>query len=72
MNDLDESTLEEFKSLGNSASFHYADDSCKEWPQARTQEAKALALFRDNPHLQDDMREIAKGFLWSLPKGDRS
>ena len=43
MNDLDESTLEEFKHLGISASFHYADDSCKEWPQARTKEAKALA-----------------------------
>ena len=66
----DESTLEEFKRLGDSASFHFADDSCKEWPKARTQEAKALALFRANPHLQDDMREIARGFLWSLPKGD--
>ena len=58
--------LEEFEHLGISASFHFADDSCKEWGTARKQEAKAIALFRDNPELQDEMREIAKGFLWTL------
>ena len=59
--------LEEFEHLGISASFHYADDTASgEWRIAANEEAKALALFRDNPHLQADMREIAKGFLWTL------
>ena len=58
--------LEQFKDLGISASFHFADDSGKEWNIAHREQGIALALYRDNPALQDDMRKIAKGFLWSL------
>ena len=64
---MTEDTLTEFKRLGDSASFHFADDSCKEWGLAITDEAKAIAIFKSNPELQAEMTVISKGFLWSLP-----
>ena len=57
-----------FKDLGNRASFHYADDSCEEWGIARKCETQALNLFDNNEHLQDEMREVAKGFLWRMDR----
>jgi len=62
--------LEQFKTHGMYASFHYADDTASgEWRLGRAEELKALKLFDDNPELQDEMREIAQGFLWSLKEG---
>lgn len=58
--------LDQFKDYGNTASYHYADDTTSEWGAGKRAECNALELFDDNPTLQDDMREIAKGFLWSL------
>ena len=59
--------LQQFKDRGMSASFHYADDTASgEWRLGRIEEAKALRLFDDNPSMQGYMRDIAKGFLWSL------
>ena len=58
--------LMRFKDHGKMASFHYADDSCKEWGLGDKQKAAALKLFDDNPELQNDMRLIARGFIWSL------
>lgn len=64
---MTEDTLAEFKKLGMQASYHYADDSTKEWGLGRKNEAAALALFDDaEPELQTAMREISTGFLWSL------
>ena len=60
--------LEEFERLGDSASFHYADDTCKEWGQAQSAEKKAVALYHAHPELKEEMKELARGFLWSLPK----
>ena len=66
---------EEFKKLGMSASYHYADDSGIEWGHANLDKAKALKLFDDNPDLQDEMRVASRDFLWSLgssrPKVDK-
>ena len=62
------SVLTEFESLGKSASYHYADDSGKEWGAAKRSERAAMILFHDHPELQEEMKEIARGFLWSLPK----
>ena len=63
MNDV----LEQFKTHGINASFHYADDTASgEWRLGSAEEAKALKLFDDNPSLQPQMRDISKGFLWSL------
>ena len=59
--------LQQFKDRGIKASFHYADDTASgEWRLGSIEEAKALKLFDDNPSMQHYMRDIAKGFLWSL------
>jgi len=55
-----------FKTLGQKASYHYADDSCREWDQAREYKKIALDLFDACPEYQNEMREVAKRFLWSL------
>ena len=61
-----ENVLEEFKKLGQKASFHYADDTTKEWSLGDTAKRETLKLFDSYPELQDQMRVIAKDFLWSL------
>ena len=60
------SVLEDFKRLGDKASFHFADDSTKEWGLAKVSERSATDLFDAHPELQDEMKEIAKRFLWKL------
>ena len=62
------SILEDFKTFGMRASFHYADDTASgEWRLGAAEEAKALYIFDGcPPEYQAKMREIAKGFLWSL------
>ena len=57
--------IEEFLFHGNSASFHFADDSTGEWGQGRRDQHAAMQIFMDNPELQDEMRKQAS-FLWSL------
>ena len=58
--------LDKFDELGRSASFHYADDSGKEWDLARKDKEAAEALFIAHPELRDEMIAIARNFLWSL------
>jgi hypothetical protein len=59
--------LEQFESHGINASFHYADDTASgEWRLGQAEEARARKLFKDNPGMHNSMREIAKGFLWTL------
>lgn len=60
--------LEDFEKLGKQASYHYADDSGKEWRDGDEFRAKAYALYQSYPDFQPQMREIAKKFLWKLPK----
>ena len=55
-----------FDRCARSASFHYADDSTSEWKLADQQKADALSVFDANPHLQERMRILAIGNLWSL------
>lgn len=57
--------LEQFEGLGKDASYHYAGDM-SEFSAGVALERQALKLFDTHPELQKDMREIAKGFLWSL------
>jgi hypothetical protein len=59
--------LEKFREDGMQASFHYADDSCKEWGNANRLERECLKVFDNNPELQDEMRVIAESFIWKLP-----
>jgi len=63
---MNDNILEEFKKYGYKASYHYADDSAKEWGLGRQQKELALALFDENEELHDEMRKISKDFLWSL------
>ena len=56
-----------FDYLGRTASYHYADDSGSEWNLGDIAKDAAIVLFKNNPELQPEMREVAKGFLWSLP-----
>lgn len=63
---MNELILIKFKRHASSASFHYADDSCKEWGLAKQDKNDALKIFDENPELQNEMREIAKDELWSL------
>lgn len=58
---------EQFETAGNQASYHYADDSGREWGSGHAAKAVAMQLYWDNPELQAELAEIAKGFLWSLP-----
>ena len=61
------SVFDDFKTHGMNASYHYADDTASgEWRLGSIEEAKALKIFDANPDDQEKMREIAKGFLWSL------
>ena len=61
----DMSILDCFRKHGMQASYHYADDTCKEWDSGDAEKRKALKLFDDNPALQGEMRETAKTFLWA-------
>ena len=57
--------IEQFLKHGNSASFHYADDSGREWAAARLDEYEAMQLYMDNPDMQEEMEKQAS-FLWSI------
>lgn len=58
--------LADFYKAGVDASFHFADDSTKEWELAYKAERKALEIFDNYPDLQEYFRKIALDFLWSL------
>ena len=58
--------LREFEKAGKAASYHYADDSGKEWRLGALEVDKAVTLWRENKYLTEEMLEIGKGFLWSF------
>lgn len=58
--------LQKFKSAGMMASYHYADDSGREWSLGSACEEQAMKLVDTHPELLDDFKEIGKGFLWSF------
>ena len=66
--------LDKFTQLGQQASYHYAADRTSEWRLGGPLEREAIELFDAHPELHAEMREVAKGFLWSLelrrPKKD--
>ena len=57
--------LKQFIKLGKDASYHYADDSGKEWGLANGCVRQAMELYKANPELRALMREEARGFLWA-------
>ena len=58
--------MTEYLWLAGKASFHYADDSCKEWHLADDAKQAALKIFDAHPELHDKMR--ANTELWSLSR----
>ena len=66
MNDSD--VIKEFQRLANSASFHYADDSGREWPLGKADENEAMRLYHGYPHLQSEMDCIGNMQLWNFKK----
>ena len=58
--------LSSFEQHGKHASYHYADDSGKEWHLGELERDKALAIWREHKYLTEEMKVIAKGFLWSF------
>jgi len=62
MNDI----LTKFIHHAHLASYHYADDTCREWDLAKQDKDAALKIFDDNPDMQDEMRKLASIEIWSL------
>ena len=60
-------SLEEFWRLARKASFHFADDTTKEWRLGSNAESEALSMLRRNPEWIPEVRDNW-GELWSLPK----
>lgn len=58
--------LSSFEQHGKSASYHYADDSGKEWHLGALERDKALDIWRKHKYLTEEMKVIGKGFLWSF------
>ena len=66
--------LEELKKCGMDASYHYADDTGKEWKFAYSLVDKCIKLVKEHPELHEEMKEIAKHFIFSMnfPEGDNN
>jgi hypothetical protein len=58
--------LNQFAHHGMLASYHYADDSAKEWGMAVEEVSKAMQLYQAHPELREAMRATAENFLWAL------
>ena len=58
--------LENFKTCGMDASYHYADDTGQEWKFAYPLVDKCMKLVKEHPELHEEMREIAKRFIFSI------
>lgn len=58
--------LEEFKTYGMDASYHYADDSGQEWKFAYPLVDRCMKLVKEHPELHEEMKEIAKRFIFSI------
>ena len=63
-----EEVLKLFTKFGMDASYHFADDSCKEWYLGYSDQTEALNLYNTFPELHEEMRKIANKFLWVLPE----
>ena len=58
--------LEEFKTYGMDASYHYADDTGQEWKFAYPLVDKCMKLAKEHPSLHTEMAEIAKHFIFLM------
>jgi hypothetical protein len=56
--------LQRFGKYAAAASYHYADDSTKEWVLARRAKDNAMKVYRAHPDLWEQMDAIGKDQLW--------
>lgn len=63
---MSENPVEEFRKYANAASFHYADDTCKEWDEASRFENRAMQIYHENPDHHEEMNKIGKSQLWGM------
>ena len=59
-------SIEDFWRLARKASFHFADDTTKEWHLGSSAEKEACAMLRRNPEWRDEVVEKFSE-LWRLP-----
>jgi len=52
--------IEDFRKNASSASYHYADDSCREWGHAKECVRKCRELLHNHPEHREEFLEIAK------------
>lgn len=67
----DEIILETFKEHGFAASYHFADDTGKEFDHGFSELNKAMEIYQHYPELQAAMRDVAKEFLWSIDRFEK-
>ena len=60
--------VSKFRELANTASYHFADDSGREWQSGYAAQRQAEELFAQYPEFQEDLRQAAKSYLWSFNK----
>ena len=58
--------LENFKTYGMDASYHYADDSGQEWKFAYPLVDQCMKLAKEHVELHTEMAEIAKHFIFAM------
>lgn len=58
--------VSEFAHEGMTASYHYADDSGKEWSLGSLHRDRAIAIWRAHPELTTRFLEVGRNFLWSF------
>jgi hypothetical protein len=58
--------VEEFYKEGMQASYHYADDSGREWATAGVCQDAALRIWKAHPELEERLLEVSKQFLWNF------
>ena len=58
--------LENFKTYGMDASYHYADDTGQEWNFAYPLVEKCMKLAKEYPELHAEMAKIAKHFIFAM------
>lgn len=58
--------IEQFKAEASMASFHYADDTCREWSRAKERADEAVRLYKlASNDEQEEMRSYMKKQLWN-------
>ena len=64
LDEVSQTILANFYANGMDASYHYADDSGKEWKLGQELSHKCYQAAQDHPELLPQMKELGKSFLF--------